>query len=233
MKTREFWTDEEISLLVENYHKKTLDELMVLLPNRKRDRIIAKANSLHLLNKCKYQPSEIEFIINNWKNMSDVEMSNYIGRPSHSIRDKRLSLGLLRLKEESSYNDLSEYIRRNNSEWKTQSMVNCGYKCILTGDRFDDIHHIYGLNLILNETLDELGIEVKLNMDEYTEKELRDILDLFKIKQSKYPLGVCLSKNVHMLFHNQYGYGSNTEEQWDKFVIDFKDGKYNEFLNVA
>ena len=31
----------------------------------------------------------------------------------------------------------------------------CGYKCALTGKRFDDIHHLYGLNLIMNETCKE------------------------------------------------------------------------------
>lgn len=70
-------------------------------------------------------------------------------------------------------------------------------------------------------------------MDDYTDKELRDILDLFRIKQDKYPLGVCLTKDVHMLFHNKYGYGNNTEIQWNEFVTDFKNGKYDKELNVA
>jgi len=47
-----------------------------------------------------------------------------------------------------------------------------------------------------------------------------------------YPLGICLSKNVHTLFHNIYGYGYNTQEQWDEFVNDFKNGEYNIILNV-
>lgn len=70
-------------------------------------------------------------------------------------------------------------------------------------------------------------------MDDYTDRELRDILDLFRIKQSEYPLGVCLTKEIHMLFHNKYGYGNNTEIQWNEFVTDFKNGKYNKELNVA
>lgn len=112
-------------------------------------------------------------------------------------------------------------------------MINCEYKCFLTGNRFDDIHHIHGLNLILNETLMELNIKFKQSMDDYTEKELKDILELFRENQSKYPLGVCLFKNVHTLFHNKYGYGNNTQEQWNEFVLDFKQGRYNEYMNVA
>ena len=131
------------------------------------------------------------------------------------------------------YNDLSEYVRRNNLEWKTESMKNCEYKCVLTGERFDDIHHIYGLNLILNETMYNLNIEVKENMDDYTSEELRKILDTFRNIQSTYPLGVCLSKPVHSLFHSIYGYGDNTQEQWNEFVKDFKKGKFTKILNVA
>lgn len=89
------------------------------------------------------------------------------------------------------------------------------------------------MNLILNEVLEELSIDIKNKMDDYTDRELRDILDLFRIKQSEYPLGVCLTKEIHMLFHNKYGYGNNTELQWNEFVTDFKNGKYNKELNVA
>ena len=113
---------------------------------------------------------------------------------------------LIKTYENSSYNDLSEYIRRNNLEWKEKSMKNCNYKCVLTGNRFDDIHHIYGLNLILKETLKDLNINIKETMDDYTDQELRLILDAFRTKQNNYPLGVCLTSDIHKQFHDKYGY---------------------------
>ena len=66
-----------------------------------------------------------------------------------------------------------------------------------------------------------------------TEQELKNILIIFREKQSKYPLGVCLSKEIHMLFHNNYGYGYNTPEQWEDFVSNYKNGKYINNLKVA
>ena len=51
--------------------------------------------------------------------------------------------------------------------------------------------------------------------------------------QKQYPMGICLQKEVHTLFHNIYGYGNNTPEQWYEFVSDFKNGKYMHRLNVA
>ena len=101
-------------------------------------------------------------------------------------------------------------------------MIACKYKCVLTGGHFDEIHHIHGLNLILNETLEKLNINIKPNMDDYTKDELKLILNTFREIQAKYPLGVCLTKACHKEFHDTYGYGDNTQEQWDDFIFAYK-----------
>ena len=114
------------------------------------------------------------------------------------------------------------FIRRNNSDWKKNSMVDCGYKCVLSGERFDEIHHLYGFNLILEETFETMQINIKSDINDYTHDEMMDILKCFREIQSKYPLGVCLTKEIHNLFHSQYGYGNNTIEQWNEFVNNYK-----------
>lgn len=237
LRTRELWSEKELKILKSKYEQCTLNEIMVYLPNRSRTTIITKARSLGLSNRLiletNFSESDKNFISTNYSHMTDKEIGEILGRSFTAINNYRYRNGLVKIYEKSSYNDLSEYVRRNNSEWKIQSMIHCGYKCALTGNRFDDIHHIYGLNLILNETLYELDIKVKENIDDYTSGELKDVLAMFRIKQSEYPLGVCLSKNVHLIFHNIYGYGNNTQEQWDEFVRNFKEGKYSEILNVV
>lgn len=222
LKSREFWSDDEIDLLISNYPNKTLAEMEKLLTKRNRKTIIAKASELGIRNVVKYSEEQENFIINNWTLMSDNDIAISINKTKVGVIGKRISLGLLRIKESSSYNDLSEYIRRNNIDWKTKSMKNCNYKCFLTGERFQAIHHVYGLNLILNETLEELNISVKETMDDYKQEELRDILDIFRIKQDSYPLGICLKEDLHKLFHKIYGYGNNTETQWIEFVSNYK-----------
>ena len=42
--------------------------------------------------------------------------------------------------------------------------------------------------------------------------------------QSKYPLGVCVSKDYHKMFHSIYGNRVNTPEQWDEFL--------NTYINI-
>lgn len=227
LKTREFWSDDEIKILKLNYPNKTLDEMEQLLPNRNRKTIVERAYELKIRNVTKYSKEQEQFIKDNWTSMSDEEMANCINKTKSGIIGKRLMLGLLRIKENSSYNDLSEYVRRNNIEWKKKSIKACNYKCYITGDRFQAIHHIYGLNLILNETLNELGILIKASMDDYTDIELRNILDTFRVNQDKYPLGICLREDTHKLFHNIYGYGNNTYKQWSEFVNNINKNKYD------
>ena len=221
LKTRSFWSSEDDQLFKDKYHNLATDDFIKLFPNRTRSAIIAHANDLGLVCKWKFTKQESSYISENWKYMSDSKMAEVLGRSPRSITNKRIQLRYLRDKENSSYNDLSDFIRRNNLDWKKESIKSCGYKCVITGKRFDDIHHIYGLNLILNETLEMTGIELKSSMNDYLDEELKNILTTFRFIQSKYPLGICLSKNVHMMFHNKYGYGNNTQRQWDEFVKEF------------
>lgn len=74
-------------------------------------------------------------------------------------------------------------------------------------------------------SLNDLKINSKETMDDYTDEELRLILDTFRIKQNNYPLGVCLTSKIHKQFNDKYGYGNNTIEQWDKFVQEYYNTK--------
>ncbi len=233
LKTREFWNEKELSILKDNYSNLTPDEMVFLLPKRNKKTIINKANSLNLKSKVvcdtEFSEEDILFIKNNLNIYTDNEIGNIINRSSSSINSLRYRLGLLKTYEKSSYNDLSEYVKRNNLEWKDLSMKNSNYKCVLTGKRFDDIHHIHSLNFILNETLCNLNINIKKDIKEYNEIELKNILSEFKKVQNNYPLGVCLSKNIHVLFHKLYGFGKNNAEQWNEFVYNYK----NNLIDVA
>lgn len=236
IKKRDYWSNEEIFILEENYSNKTIDEMLPLLPKRNRNTIIEKAKKLNLKNKTYldmiYTDDEKKFINENYNKMTDSQIALILKRSPSSINNYRCNHGLLKDYDISKYGCLSNYIRKSIYDWKIKSIKNCNYRCVLTGDRFDVVHHIYGFNLILEETLNDLSIELKDNLEDYSTEELILILEYFKKTQNKYPLGVCLTNDIHKIFHSIYGYGFNTIKQWDKFCLDYKNGIYKNY-NIA
>lgn len=115
-----------------------------------------------------------------------------------------------------------------------QSMYACNYQCVLTGGRNFDIHHIYSFNKIFEETmisLEEEGFILSNQINDYTKEELDKIIMRFLETHNKYPLGVCVRKDIHDLFHRIYGSGGNTYDQWNNFVERFKNGEFEDHNN--
>jgi hypothetical protein len=120
---------------------------------------------------------------------------------------------------------LSKNIKPLMKEWKKESMKNCNYKCVITGKRFDDIHHLYSFHLILEEAINELKLKYKSTIGEYSNEELIAITNKVKEIHKKYPLGVCLTKEIHDLFHKLYGIRNNTPEQFYEFKQKIESGE--------
>jgi len=141
--------------------------------------------------------------------------------------DKNCGSGALAWKGGSS--PLNTYLRDFITEWKKFSMRECNYKCVITGDDFKDIHHLYSFNKIIKEILDECKLPIYNTINNYTEDEL----NLFKLTcvsiHSKYPLGVCLRKDIHNLYHSIYG-DDNTPEQFEEFKNRYNNGEFIEVL---
>ena len=220
---RKYWTSQEDDLLKRVYEILPLDETVQLFPNRTRNAIIARAIKLELhayVDTKYYSPEEEEFIRNNYNIMSDKEIGAVLNRSVSSVKNHRVLMGIYRqIQGNTNYEDVSIYVRRHNQQWKKTSMKNCNFACVITGGRFDEIHHLVSLNTILK------NVYTKLNLDEndfdiniLTEKEKEQFLQYVYEEQSKYPLGVCLTKEIHSEFHKQYGFGDNTIEQFQEFL---------------
>lgn len=119
------------------------------------------------------------------------------------------------------------WLRNQLDEWKQESMKFHKYTCILTGYNFDEIHHLTSFKKIVGETLKSLGYDKVKNLEEFSSDELEDLRKEIVDKNNSYGLGVCLTKEVHKLFHDTYSYGENTPENFYEFCEDFRNGKYN------
>ena len=232
---RQYWTDEEENLLKCIYETLPLDETMQMFPNRTRNAIVAHAMKLGLhayIDTRYYSPEEEAFIRDNYNTMSDKEISMVLGRSLSSIKNHRVLMGIYRKKPgNTNYENVSIYVRRHNQQWKKDSMKNCNFVCVITGERFDEIHHLVSLNTILKNVYAKLNLdENNFNINELTDNEKEEFLGYVYEEQSKYPLGICLKKDIHNEFHKQYGYGNNTIEQFEEFLrINYS----NIQLNVA
>lgn len=218
------WTDSEIEILKNNYVYGSVMQLKELLPNHSYNSITSKAMRLGL--KCRefWSNEEIEILKKYYPTSTPDQMCDLLPkRNKKTIIMKACELGIHTLIfEQNQLNpkikSLASFLRENNQQWRNESMKACHYKCVITGEKFDDIHHIHGLNLIIQETLEISGLDIKNDINDYTESEIKLLLDSFYDVQSKYPLGKCLTKDIHKKFHSIYGYGNNTEEQWNDFI---------------
>ena len=230
---RQYWTKEEDNLLEGAYENIPLDETVELFPNRTRNAIITHAMKLGLhayVDTKYYSDKEEEFILNNYQTMSDDEMAFVLGRSKSSIKNHRALMGIYRTQRGNiNYENTSIYVRRHNVQWKRDSMIECNFKCIVTGERFDEIHHLVSLNTILENVYADLGIDREtFDINQISEQDREKFMQCVYEEQYKYPLGVCLRKDIHCQFHNQYGYGYNTIEQFEEFLyINYPNIKFN------
>lgn len=128
--------------------------------------------------------------------------------------------------------NISTALRENIYDWKQASMSNCRYKCVLTGGEFDNIHHIIPFNNMVDECINELNLKEFDNLGEYNDNDRNKLICLLREKHSKYGLGVCLNKDVHKLFHDQYGYTGFNREDFIDFATKYFNGEYDHCLEL-
>ena len=228
-RNRKPWTKNELEILSANYNLKSVPEIMQLLPCRTYDAIVARAKKMSLTSRTRqqqlYSVDDIHFIESNWMVMSDEEMALCLDRTQRAIKATRTNLGLFRQdKEKRHYEDLTKFFRGQIYQWKRSSIENCNFQCVLTGSKEFAIHHIISFNIIVKNFFCEYDIRLKDNFEDYTNDELNQISEIFIEYHNQYPLGVCVDKDLHRLFHKMYG-DINNEAQWDIFVKKFNEGE--------
>ena len=229
------WSDEEIEILTKYYSNTPKNEFLKMLPNRTEAGIVCMAMKLDIksyqyLNE-KYSDEEKQFIIDNHQYMTDYKLSKALNKPLSGIQEQRRKLGIYYLnKDYSGYENIIKFLRGHIQEWKNKSLEDCNYQCILTGSKDFQIHHLYSFNMIVKETfeiLEQKGLLKTNNIEDYSKEELDGVLKIFLEIHNNYPLGICVRNDIHDLFHKIYGSGGNTEIQWELFITDYKQHKYD------
>lgn len=120
--------------------------------------------------------------------------------------------------------------RRDIIDWKRKSSEFCNYKCVITGERFQNIHHLISFNQILETALSNVGLSLKPYISDYSENEYQNIKNELIILHENTLYGACLNSTIHTLFHKEYSYYNSTIENFIDFCHCINDGKYNNFF---
>lgn len=217
------WSDEEINILKNNYSQVPMNELMSMLPERTKSSILGKARSYDLKSKFylthMYSDEEDEYIRNNYLLKSNEELSKELSRSIQGIAEHLLILNLHRPTEIDNYKTLKKYVRVRLTPWRDKVRELSNYTCALTGVRSNIVvHHIRGFNLLFYETIENLNFPIYDDISLYNQNQLDEFLKEFIEIQENYNSYICINEDIHRMFHKEYGYGDNTEEQWNEFV---------------
>lgn len=115
---------------------------------------------------------------------------------------------------------LGKYLRQQITEWKLKWLKEYGYRCAITrvNSKELEIHHLTKpFHIVRDETLAELGLDIRDKINDYTTTELHQICKLF-IQKHEEVEGVPLLRSIHIEFHKSFGDNPSLED----FLV-FKD----------
>lgn len=101
-------------------------------------------------------------------------------------------------------------------------------RCAISGKWGEVVHHIYPFNRMLKEAFKETGIQAKNTLAEYTNDEIESLVNtMIKLHSRYHPATVFLTKDIHKMFHKEYGVKRFTPEDYYKFKSDYLAGMYD------
>lgn len=121
---------------------------------------------------------------------------------------------------------IQDRFRPCSLKWRKESLEHHKYKCVVTGEYSNIIHHPKSHTLIVEEAFNALGIDCTTN--EWIER-YDELYGLIIELHYKYGYGVCLSKKVHDAFHAKYGERTTPKQlsEYIRFVALNADIKVN------
>ena len=121
-------------------------------------------------------------------------------------------------------------LRSDTKDWFNESMEFCNYSCVISGLNFDNVHHTTAFKDIVNETFKLAGMDKRNTVSDYTEEEFDNLTDILKYLHNVYGIGACLTKEVHKLFHDNYGYKNFSAFDFLDFVYRIDIGEFDDWF---
>jgi hypothetical protein len=123
---------------------------------------------------------------------------------------------------------LSSYLRSQLSSWTQQQLQRTNYTCEITRKHGTlNVHHMYSFNNILQDTLDELNIDARPSVGDYSEDELQLIVVNFLKNNDLKAQPIVMLEEIHQSFHRYCG-GNKQDtsfEQLNEFIKKYERGE--------
>lgn len=134
---------------------------------------------------------------------------------------------------------ISLYMRTFTEKWKQQIRNKYNNKCHLTGIECctsdSAVHHLTSFNTILKQAHEFHNIPFNNNakLKDYTRDQIEQISSYIELYHETDDNGVLLCNDLHNLFHEIYGLGDNTKEQFEEFELRYLNGEFSEELIIV
>lgn len=114
---------------------------------------------------------------------------------------------------------IANHLRGKINDWKIDSLKAYSFRCAISNEysRELEIHHTYGFSSIVRELFEELGLQKHQKLKDYSDQDIKNVEALCLKKHYEYGLGIPLLPHIHKEFHDIYGKGNNTIEQFEEF----------------
>lgn len=121
-------------------------------------------------------------------------------------------------------------LRSETKMWQKDSMEFCNYHCVITGGNYNNVHHTLSFRDIVDIAFEETHLEIREKVMDYSEEEFAELKNIIKQLHEIFGYGACLQKDVHKLFHDEYGYLNFTPYDFLDFVYRIDCGEFDEWF---
>lgn len=247
------WTQEEEKILVKNFYNYSDRELHELFfPERSAKSIERKIARLNLGSRSpEVRKRGIEKMANTKKEYYKTHEGWNKGKTFSEESRRKMSIAKRSINKwkgddnprhqkplfgkdngnwQGGITDLYRALRNELGVWYSDSIKFCNYKCVICGEHFEEVHHFYPYKNIMREAFENTNIDIRTSQQDYTESEWEKIKKEFVDIHIKYGYGICLSKKIHMLFHDKYSYHNCTPRDFLDFVYRLDCGEFDDWL---
>ena len=121
-------------------------------------------------------------------------------------------------------------LRSDTKDWFNESIEFCKYKCVITNGEFDNVHHTTAFRDIVDQVFELSEIEVKPKVCDYSTEDFDELRSILKDLHDLYGHGACINKEVHKLFHDNYGYTKFSPFDFLDFIYRIDIGEFDSWF---